>query len=212
MRLVCFTLLALLSVTAAAALRSIELPTETATLRPSDLPGAIRAARSCVICHSADYISYQPPGMSLAQWTGEVAKMQHAYGAPVSDGDVKLIGAYLAVAYGSAKAGDADVVAAASASPSSASVSTNESTGSVDVNELLNSNGCLGCHAVNTRVVGPAYRDVAARYHGDPQAAMKLTKSILEGSSGHWGQVPMPPNAGVSEKQAKALVDFVLKQ
>lgn len=79
-----------------------DLPPETATLKASKLPGYAIAPK-CAICHSVDYIKYQPPGMNLIQWTGEVAKMQHMYGAPITDDDVKKIGAYLAVMYGSAK-------------------------------------------------------------------------------------------------------------
>ena len=107
----------------------IQLPPEVAELRPSTLPGYAIAMQKCAICHSADYVSYQPPGMSQAQWTAEMTKMQHAYGAPISDDEVKQIGAYLAVAYGSAKATDANVqavsalvppAAASTASPSAA--------------------------------------------------------------------------------------------
>ena len=205
MRLACPCVLALFVSLAGAAPRSIEYPAETATLRPSDLPGAKLAARACVVCHSADYISYQAPGLSLTQWTGEVAKMQHTYGAPISDSDVKAIGAYLAVAYGSAKATDPDVVAASDTAPSATAAA-------VDVKASLGANGCLACHAIESKVVGPAFHDVAAQYHGDSQAASKLAKSILEGSSGRWGQVPMPPNSGLNAEQAKALAEFVLKQ
>ena len=90
----------------------IKLPPEVAKLRTSKLPGYAIAMQKCSICHSADYVSYQPPGMSQAQWTAEMAKMQHTYGAPISDDEVKLLGAYLAVAYGSAKASNTEVVAA----------------------------------------------------------------------------------------------------
>ena len=85
----------------------IKLPAETAKLSPSKLPGYNLAQQKCFICHSVDYIHYQPPGMNQAQWTAQVAKMQHAFGAPLTDDEVKVIGAYLAVAYGSAKATDA---------------------------------------------------------------------------------------------------------
>jgi cytochrome c551/c552 len=125
----------------------IKLPQETAKLRASKLPGYAIAVQKCAICHSADYINFQPPGMNQAQWTAEVAKMQHAFGAPITDDDVRQIGAYLAVAYGSAKATDASVanVSPAAAAPGAA----------IDVKALLNANACLGCHAVDKKVVGP---------------------------------------------------------
>jgi len=86
----------------------IQLPPETAQLRPSDLAGFVVAAQKCSLCHSADYINFQPPGMTLTQWTAEMTKMQHTYGAPIDDTEVKLLGIYLAATYG-----DASTVSAA---------------------------------------------------------------------------------------------------
>jgi cytochrome c len=82
--------------------KALELPPETAKLKPSSLAGYTIAAQKCGICHSADYISYQPPGMSKAQWTGEVQKMQRIYGAPLDDNEIQLLGIYLAATYGDA--------------------------------------------------------------------------------------------------------------
>ena len=81
---------------------AIALPPETAVLTASPLPGYKIAVEKCGICHSADYINLQPPQMSLAQWTAEMVKMQHAYGAPIDDAEIKLLGIYLASAYGDA--------------------------------------------------------------------------------------------------------------
>jgi cytochrome c len=92
-----------LSNSAIAAPHTITLPAETAKLKESILPGYMLAQQKCAICHSADYINLQPPGMTLKQWTAEVTKMQHAYGAPISEKDINLIGEYLAVTYGSEK-------------------------------------------------------------------------------------------------------------
>ena len=183
---------------------AIKLPQETAKLRAAKLPGYAIAVQKCAICHSADYINFQPPGMNQAQWTAEVAKMQHAFGAPITDDEVRQIGAYLAVAYGSAKATDADV---ANASPVVAAPGA-----AIDVKALLNANACLGCHALDQKVVGPAYHDVALKYKADPQATAKVAASIRQGGIGKWGQVPMPANAGLTDAQARALAEFVLKQ
>lgn len=81
----------------------ITLPAETAAFKPSTQPGYAIAAQKCAICHSADYVNQQPGNMTLAQWTAEVRKMQHAYGAPLSDREVAQIGEYLATAYGKEK-------------------------------------------------------------------------------------------------------------
>lgn len=94
-----------------AAPKQINLPAETATLPKSKLSGYKLATQKCVICHSLDYISYQPPGMNQVQWTAEVAKMKNSYGAWLSATEIKSIGAYLAVVYGTAKETDRDVLA-----------------------------------------------------------------------------------------------------
>jgi len=200
-------LLAAAAMASHAAPTSITLPPETAALKVSTLPGYAIAMQKCAICHSADYIQYQPPAMSLAQWTGEAAKMQHAYGAPISDDEVKLVGAYLAVAYGSAKAEELAPElrgAAVVAAPAVAQT--------VDVKQLLDANACLGCHAIDKKIVGPAYRDVAARYHADADALAKVQASIRNGGSGKWGAVPMPPFAQLKPEEVKALAEFVLRQ
>lgn len=75
--------------------------------------------------------------------------------------------------------------------------------------ELAQKKNCLACHAVDKKVVGPAYQDVAAKYAGQKDAVEKLTQKVIKGGSGAWGQVPMPPNA-VTEAEAKQLVTWVL--
>lgn len=72
---------------------------------------------------------------------------------------------------------------------------------------------CNGCHQIEAKVVGPAFKDVAAKYKGDKNdksASAKLAASIRKGSSGVWGAVPMPPNEGVSEEEAKVLAAWIL--
>ena len=94
---------------AGAAAAGITVPPDNSKLRPSTLPGYALAQQKCGICHSADYISHQPPGLSQAQWTAEMGKMQRSYGAPLNRDEIALMGADLAVAYGSAKASDTGV-------------------------------------------------------------------------------------------------------
>jgi cytochrome c len=75
---------------------------------------------------------------------------------------------------------------------------------------LASKSGCLACHAVDKKVVGPSYKEVAAKYRNDKGAAAKLEKKIKEGGQGVWGAVPMPPNAQVSDADIKALVKWIL--
>ena len=183
----------------------IVLPPEEGSWRESTLPGRQLAAQKCTLCHSIDYINYQPPGMSLEKWTAEVAKMQHAFGAPINDAEINSIGAFLAVAYGSAQETDEAVISASVApAPGQAGVD--------DVQNLLNANGCLGGHAIDKKVVGPAYHDVAARYKGDEHALEKVTASIRKGGSERWGDAMMPAMPSLTEAQAQQLAGFVLQQ
>ena len=75
--------------------------------------------------------------------------------------------------------------------------------------ELAKSKNCMGCHAVDRKMVGPAYKDVAAKYKGDKKAADALAATIKAGGSGKWGPVPMPPN-NVTDDEAKKLAQWVL--
>jgi len=78
--------------------------------------------------------------------------------------------------------------------------------------DLAKAKNCLACHAVATKVVGPAYKDVAAKYAGQKDAEGKLVTKVMKGGSGVWGQVPMPANPQVSEAEAHTLVKWVLSQ
>ena len=75
---------------------------------------------------------------------------------------------------------------------------------------LAEKNGCLGCHAVAAKLVGPAYKDVAAKYVDQPDATEMLAKSIRAGGTGKWGEMAMPPQAQLSEADAKKLAAWIL--
>ena len=78
--------------------------------------------------------------------------------------------------------------------------------------ELAKKHNCLACHAVDKKLVGPSYKDVAAKYRGDPGAEGKLFDKVKKGGQGVWGQVPMPPNTQVPDGDIKALVKWILSQ
>jgi cytochrome c len=77
---------------------------------------------------------------------------------------------------------------------------------------LATSKNCMACHAIDKKLVGPAYKDVAAKYAADKGAADKLVAKVLKGGSGVWGPIPMPANPQVSEAEAKKLVAWILSQ
>lgn len=78
--------------------------------------------------------------------------------------------------------------------------------------QLAGAKNCMACHAAATKLVGPSYKDVAAKYSGQKDSADKLVTKIIKGGSGAWGVVPMPANPQVSEAEAKQLVAWILSQ
>jgi cytochrome c len=94
----------------------------------------------------------------------------------------------------------AGAFAAALAAPASAE----------DLLPLAQKSGCTACHSVDKKIVGPAWKDVAAKYRGDKNAKANLVKKVEQGGSGVWGEIPMPPNSTVPDADVKKLVDWIL--
>jgi cytochrome c len=76
--------------------------------------------------------------------------------------------------------------------------------------DMAKKNACMACHAVDKKLVGPAYQDVAKKYAGQKDAVATLTKSIKAGGSGKWGPVPMPAQAALSDADAGTLAAWIL--
>lgn len=81
---------------------------------------------------------------------------------------------------------------------------------SADVADLVKASGCLSCHSVTEKIVGPALKDVAAKYASDADAVGTLTQSIKNGSRGKWGRMAMPPHASISNEDLKTLATWVM--
>ena len=77
---------------------------------------------------------------------------------------------------------------------------------------LATAKNCMACHAVDKKLVGPSYKDVAAKYAGQKDAVDKLAAKIIKGGAGVWGPVPMPANAQVNDADAKKLAAWALTQ
>jgi cytochrome c len=75
---------------------------------------------------------------------------------------------------------------------------------------MAKSKNCMACHAVDKKLVGPAYKEVAKKYAGQKDAVDKLAVKIMKGGSGVWGVIPMPANAQVNEADAKKLAAWIL--
>jgi len=81
------------------------------------------------------------------------------------------------------------------------------------VDEAMGKAGCMACHAKDKKVVGPAFKDIAAKYKGDKEAPTKLAEKVRKGGSGVWGPIPMPPNPAekISDADLKGAVELILK-
>ena len=79
-----------------------------------------------------------------------------------------------------------------------------------DPAKLAQTKGCMACHQIDKKVVGPSYKDVAKKYAGQKDAEATLITHVTKGSKGVWGPVPMPANTQVNDAEAKKLVDWIL--
>ena len=76
--------------------------------------------------------------------------------------------------------------------------------------ELMKKDGCTACHAVDKKIVGPSYKEVAAKYRGNKDAEQLLFDKVKKGGTGVWGEVPMPPNAAVPDADLHAMIKSIL--
>ncbi|WP_343293427.1 c-type cytochrome [Vandammella animalimorsus] len=76
--------------------------------------------------------------------------------------------------------------------------------------QLIKSKACIACHSVERKIVGPSFKDIAAKRHAEDGAAAAMAERIRKGSKGQWGPVPMPPNTRVNEAEAQALAQWIL--
>ena len=76
--------------------------------------------------------------------------------------------------------------------------------------DLAQKKNCMACHAVDKKVLGPAFKDVAAKYAGQQDAVDKLAAKVVKGGSGVWGNIPMPANPQVTDAEAKQLVGWIM--
>jgi sulfite dehydrogenase len=162
-------------------------------------PGAELTQAKCAVCHEIQHVVQAR--QSRAEWEETMRRMVQR-GAPLAPDEIRVITDYLATYYNREAPSAAALAASAQAAAAQAQADP--------VTQLLSKNACLGCHAVEKQVVGPAFRDVAARYRGNAAAPVALAKKLRDGGQGVWGQVPMPANPSLSDAEAKQIVEWVL--
>jgi cytochrome c len=91
-----------------------------------------------------------------------------------------------------------------------ATASAHAEVNAAKAKSAIGKSDCMACHAVNNRIVGPGYKEIAAKYQGDKKAVAVLAKRVRTGSSGIWGAVPMPAHPDLSDADAKLIVEWIL--
>jgi len=183
----------------------IELPAETSAFKPG--PGSEIANGQCLICHSVEYVTTQPL-MPASFWTAEAKKMRDKFDASLPEEQIGLLVAYLAKNSGAGANGPTDPATSINANLPSATGAASAATGEA----IATKYGCLGCHGASVKIVGPAYKDIAAKYGQDAQAPAKISDQIHKGGSGKWGSIIMPPFPTITDAETKALTEWILSR
>jgi cytochrome c len=156
-------------------------------------PGSTLTENKCKICHELQHIRRSK--LSRGEWSDNLRNMKER-GTPMTDAEMAVILDYLSAYYGRdpAPAAGPDALAG---------------TGD-PIQNLLALHGCSGCHAMDSRVVGPSFNEVSNKYKGNAAARARLAVKIRQGSQGTWGNVPMPPNPGLSAADLDSVVSWIL--
>jgi sulfite dehydrogenase len=173
-------------------------PEPAKTLLPGK--GSDLTTARCATCHDAQHITRAK--LSRGEWEFNIKNMIER-GAPMAPGEIPIILDYLATYYNRDSAAPP---------PDPAVASFGMDGGGDPVQRLLNANACVACHTLDQRVVGPSFREVAAKFAGDGGAAAKLAKKIKDGGAGSWGNVPMPPHPAIPEADLNQMVGWILQQ
>lgn len=172
-------------------------PEPSRTLTPGK--GSDLAMARCALCHDITHVTRAR--LSRGEWEYNIKNMIER-GAPIAPGEIPVILDYLAAYYNRDVAPPPPDPAAAGAGMADG--------GPEPVQRLLTANACAGCHGVDQKIVGPSFKEVAARYAGDGGASARLAAKIKSGGAGSWGTVPMPPQPALSDAELQQLVDWIL--
>lgn len=158
------------------------------TLLPG--PGASLTMARCALCHDITHVTRTR--LSRAEWEDNI-KVMIARGMPIEPHEIPVVLEYLATYYNR----DKPPPAAAESAVADAPVATH---------------GCVACHAVDGKLIGPSFREIAARYKGDAAAPGRLAAKVREGGAGAWGTLPMPPHPQIKPADLDGLIAWVLQQ
>lgn len=187
-----------ISGTAIAPLAAQQQIEPSTTLTPGK--GSELTTARCVICHDATHITRSR--LSRAEWEDNIQVMIKR-GMPIAPDEIPIVVDYLVTYYSH----DAAPVATAAAAPAAVAAPAAD-----PVQKLLTANACVACHALDRRLVGPGFHEIARRYQGDSAAAEKLVSKIRDGGAGAWGQIPMPPHPQLSGADLALIVGWIMSR
>jgi len=181
------------------------------------------SSMSCDGCHGGGAVGWVGPSLVDGRWRYGGADQEifqsifygRPKGMPAYGGVLGADGVWMIVRYLKAQPVPAVVPTtsyedlAANAAPTAAAPVRSEPEGT-DPSSRLAKYGCTACHSVDTKGVGPAFKDVAAKYRGRADAAQMLEQKVRNGGAGVWGDIPMPPNSAVPDTELQAIVQWVL--
>jgi len=177
---------------------SAQEPEPSKTLTPGK--GSDLATVRCATCHDAQHITRAK--LSRGEWEFNIKNMKER-GAPMEPAEIPVILEYLATYYNRDSP-------APPPDPTAAGFGMESGGGADPVARLLNANACVACHTVDRRVVGPSFREVAAKFAGDGNALATLSRKVKEGGAGNWGNVPMPPNPAITDADLRVMLEWIL--
>ena len=175
------------------------LPPETGLFRAGT--GAEIANAQCLACHSVEYVTTQPP-FARAFWKASIEKMRLKFGAAIPDDQAAVLLDYLVANYGKRDG---------TTNAPGRLIAPDGSTAS-DARSVMVRSGCFNCHQAGTKLVGPSYRQVAAKYASDPEGGARVKEQIRNGGGGKWGPIPMPPASGLAPEQIEKIASWILEQ
>jgi cytochrome c len=181
------------------------------------------SAMSCDGCHGGGAVGWVGPSLVDGRWRyggGDRDIFQSIFygrpkGMPAYGGVLGADGVWMIVRYLEAQPVPAVVPTSSYADLASTAMPTapapvRSESQATDPSSRLAKYGCTACHSVDMKVVGPSFKDVAARYKGRGDAAQMLEQKIRDGGAGAWGDIPMPPNPAVPDAELHAIVQWVL--
>ena len=158
-------------------------------------PGSTLTENKCKICHELQHIRRAP--LSRGEWADNLRNMKER-GTPMTEAEMAVI---LELPRDLLQPRHRRLRPRRTRSPAAPAIRCKRSS---------NAHACNGCHALDRRVVGPSFKEVAAKYSGE--SADRIASKIRSGGQGTWGNVPMPPNTGLSEADAKVIAGWILQQ